>query len=262
MPPDKLAYTVHPGQGPYLAMMHGFLSSSRQWNHNLSALGRVCQPVTIDLWGHGKSPSPTDELAYHPDYYVEALENIRLSLGTDQWLLCGYSIGAALTIRYTQTYPEHVIAHIFTNSTSAFADEEQVTRWQSEAAESAERIHKGGLKAISRIPVHPRFAKRLPPDLYATLMEDAQTLSPTGVAHTLSYTTPNASIRHLASDNSRPALLAHGQLEARFAGSRDWAVAHMPHLTVVDLQAGHAVNMEDSEGFNQVVTAFVEAHTL
>ena len=93
-------------------------------------------------------------------------------------------------------------------------------------------------------------------------MEDAQTLSPTGVAHTLKYTTPNASIRHLARDNSKPALLVHGQLESRFAGARDWAVAHMPHLTVVDLQAGHAVNMEDSEGFNQAVTGFVKAHTI
>ena len=33
------------------------LSSSAQWILNLDALGKVCQPVTVDLWGHGKSGS-------------------------------------------------------------------------------------------------------------------------------------------------------------------------------------------------------------
>ncbi|XOV83014.1 MAG: alpha/beta fold hydrolase [bacterium] len=260
MPAAKLAYTVHPGQGPYLGMLHGFLSSSSQWMHNLAALARVCRPVTIDLWGHGHSPSPDDPRAYHPDQYVEALEEIRQTLGTRQWLVCGYSIGAALTIRYTQAYPEHVPAHIFTNSSSAFADTAQIQQWRADAADSAARIHKDGLKAISRIPVHPRFAKRLPADVYATLMKDAQTLCPAGIAHTLTHTTPNASIRHLAADNPRPALLAHGQLETRFMEARNWAFEHMPNLTIVDLQAGHAVNMEDSHGFNTAVTRFVQTH--
>lgn len=261
MPTPRLAYTVHPGQGPYLGMLHGFLSSSSQWMHNLEALSAVCRPVTIDLWGHGQSPSPASPELYHPDQYVLALDAVRQALNADQWLLCGYSIGAALTIRYTQTKPEQVSAHIFTNSSSAFADDEQIKKWQTESGESATRIARDGLKAINRIPVHPRFAKRLPKDVYAALMEDAQTLSPAGVANTLRHTTPNASIRHLAPGNLRPALLCYGQLETRFAAGKDWAAANMPNLSVAELQAGHAVNMEDSTGFNKAVAQFIATHT-
>ncbi len=152
-------------------------------------------------------------------------------------------------------------AHIFTNSSSAFADDEQIQKWRAEAGESAMRIARDGLKAINRIPVHPRFAKRLPKDVYAALMEDAQTLSPAAVANTLRHTTPNASIRHLAPDNLRPGLLCYGQLETRFADAKDWAVANMPNLSVADLQAGHAVNMEDSTGFNKAAAQFIAAHT-
>ena len=100
-------------------MLHGFLSSSAQWQDNLAALQRVCKPVTIELWGHGQSPAPTDAQSYAPERYVEQLEAIRRELGVAQWFLCGYSIGAGMTIRYAHCFPEHVVGHVFTNSSSS-----------------------------------------------------------------------------------------------------------------------------------------------
>jgi hypothetical protein len=32
----------------------------------------------------------------------------------------------------------------------------------------------------------------------------------------------------------------------------------MPHLSVVELDAGHAVNAQDAQGFNAAVTAFLQ----
>ena len=76
----RLGFTVHPGQGPYLLLVHGFLSSSAQWILNLDALGKVCQPVTVDLWGHGKSPAPEDQHLYTAAHYGEQFEYIRTAL--------------------------------------------------------------------------------------------------------------------------------------------------------------------------------------
>ena len=257
--PPRLAYTVHPGTGPYLALVHGFLSSQAQWTDNLAALASVCRPVTIDLYGHGHSPAPADRSLYTAGAYVGALQHIHAELGGEPWLVCGYSLGAGLTIRYTQSCPDHVIGHVFTNSQSGFADDALIAQWREQAEESAARIISGGRRAIERIPVHPRYARRLPAEVSRRLREDADRLSPTGVANTLLATNLTASTRDIAGSNPRPALLCFGRHEKRFHASRDWAEAHMANLTVVSLDAGHAVNMEDAAGFNNAVVQFVAA---
>lgn len=242
-------------------MLHGFLSSSAQWMHNIDALSRVCRPVTIDLWGHGQSAAPEAPELYLPEHYIKQLEHIRAELGAEQWFVCGYSLGAGITMRYTHQHPERVLAQLLTNSTSGFAHAKQVAQWQADAEDSAQRILDGGTRAIERIAVHPRFAKRLPADIYDALVDDAARLSPIGIAQTLRNTTPNASVREIAAENPRPALLCFGRLEKRFQPYKNWAAEHMAQLNIAELDAGHAVNMEDSAGFNKAACEFITQHT-
>ena len=70
-------YEVHQGNGPYLLMVHGILSSRAQWRPNLEALKEVCSPVILEPYGHGRSPSPGGAEYYRPAAYVEAFETIR-----------------------------------------------------------------------------------------------------------------------------------------------------------------------------------------
>jgi pimeloyl-ACP methyl ester carboxylesterase len=52
-----------------------------------------------------------------------------------------------------------------------------------------------------------------------------------------------------------------GKREKRFKARRDFAESHMPLLDIVDLNAGHAVNIDAADEFNQAVTAFFLKHT-
>ena len=253
------AWREHPGNGPYLLLIHGFLSSSSQWLENLEMLGRVCRPVTLDLWGHGASAAPPDAHAYLPAGYLQAVEAIRVELGAEHWFLCGYSLGAGITIHYALDYPDRVLGHVFTNSTSALADADQIAAWRSNVDATAEHIETGGRDAIEAIPVHPRRATGLPKAVYQALVADADKLDPLGVANTLRYTNPNISIRARVHENTVPALLACGARERRFEPHRAYLAANMPALDIVDLDAGHAVNMEAADTFNNAVTAFIEA---
>ncbi|MDG1133455.1 MAG: alpha/beta fold hydrolase [Pseudomonadales bacterium] len=257
----QLAYKVHPGDGPFLLLLHGFISSSAQWLDNLQALGKVCRPVTVDLWGHGDSPAPEDLHYYSPAAYGRQFNAIREALGAQKWFVCGYSLGAGLTIRYTYDYADHVIGHIFTNSNSALADEAQIREWQTTALKGSENIRQGGLAAIEKIPVHPRRARTLPTHIYNALMKDAAKFSPTGVANTLLGTNPNTCIRDIASLNPRPVLLCAGDKERRFRTNKLWAVENMANLTCVSFDAGHGVNMEAAGGFNMAVTQFIQSLT-
>ena len=248
------------GDGPHLLLIHGFLSSRAQWQPNLEALRRVCRPVVMELYGHGRSPTPDAPSSYHIPSYVEAIDGIRQALGVERWFVCGYSLGAALSIRYALVHPQHVYGHVFTNSASAFADARQVQEWRDNASASAERVRNGGKAALERMAVHPRRAKRLPRPVYDALAADAELIVPDGIANTMQHTLPNASVRADLERNSRPALLVCGRFERRFAPHRAFAEQMMPQLTVAEVDSGHAVNMQAAGAFNAAVGKFVAEH--
>lgn len=250
-------WETHGGSGPHLLLVHGLLSSRAQWSLNIAALQKFCQPVSLELFGHGRSPSPEDPDCYRPAHYLKCFEAIREELGIEQWFVLGYSLGAGLTIRYAVEYPQHVIGHIFTNSTSGLADEEQVAAWRDSATETAARIRSGGHAAMERIPVHPKHARKLPQTVVRKLVQDAALHSPDGVARTLEITNPEVSARSLIGRNSRPALLVFGARERRFQAHKAYVEANMPQLTIAELDAGHGMNMEAADAFNKAVESFL-----
>lgn len=257
----KLHWEAHPGNGPCLLLVHGFLMSRAQWLLNLESLASVCRPVVVELWGHGRSPAPVDQAAYAPDALINEFERIRRELGEARWLLCGYSLGAGLTLRYALDRPEQTIAHVFTNSTSALADAQQQTVWREQGLAGRERFIAEGIPAIDRIAVHPRHAKHLPQSVKTPLLADAAQHTPLGIANVMAFTTPHISVRQRIHLNTRPALLIQGRRETRFNPFADHALAHMTRLEHVALDTGHGVNMEDANGFNQAVISFVRQHS-
>jgi 2-succinyl-6-hydroxy-2,4-cyclohexadiene-1-carboxylate synthase len=257
----QLSYRVHHqvggAGGPHLLLVHGFLTGASQWVCNLPGLTEHCTAVTVSLWGHAGAPSPADPAAYEPAGYVAAFEALRTRLGVPDWFVLGYSLGAGLTIRYALEHPQRVIGHVFTNSTSALADAAAQQRWRDDADGAADRILHGGREAMERIPVHPRHAVKLAKPIYQALCDDAARHDPLGIANTLRYTNPDASVRALLPTNTRPALLVCGTRERRFQPHRAYAATCMPHLEVVDLDAGHGMNMELPEEFDAAVVGFM-----
>lgn len=254
-------WTLHDGAGPYLLLVHGFLSSSAQWQGNLDALGEVCQPVTMNLFGHAGCPAPADPACYHPDYYGKCFEQIRQQLGAEKWYVLGYSLGAGLTIRYALNYPERVTGHLFTNSTSALADEALLADWQASLPATRKAIAADGNHALERLPVHPRHAWRLPKPIRNALLADASKHDPEGISKTLEITNLNASVRHLIGENQRPARLLVGTREKRFARFAEFARNNMPGLDSVEIDAGHGLNMEAAAQFNAAVSNFLNGQS-
>ena len=256
-----LEYRVYDGNGPYLLLVHGMLSSPSQWDLNIPHLEEFCRPITVSLHGHGGASTPSDPEAFHPFQYAKGFDQVRMDLGVEKWFVCGYSLGAALTMRYALVFSDSCFGHIFTNSSSAFALPETTEQWRQTAEGSANNIRRTGLKGLNRIPVHPRHAKRLPDLVKQKLIDDASRHDPEGIAMTVQWTSPFASIRSDIRQNSVPALLACGRFERRFQDHRSFALCNMPLLEVVDLDAGHAVNMEACEEFNATVRRFIESRS-
>jgi len=246
-------FEVHDrGRGPYLLMLHGFLSSRAQWRLNIDALAQVARPVLVEVLGHGRSPAPEDPEAYRVSAYIEAFDAIRRQLGADRWVICGQSFGAGVTMHYALHRPERVIGQIVTNSNSAFSPVDP-----TDLDTRARQAEQGGLPAIEAMRVHPKHARRLPPAVRDELLADAALISPLGISRSLRVTRPDSTMIDKLEQVSVPTLLVNGRHEKKFQPLRDRAAARIPGCRVVDLPGGHAVNIDAAEGFNAAVTRFL-----
>src|SRR5574341_223790 len=256
-----LYYEVHGERGPFLLLVHGMLSSRAQWILNVEALSGFCRPVVVELFGHGRSPTPAHSEMYSPQQYMEEFEAVRRALGAERWLVCGQSLGAALTLRYSLDYPDRVIAQAFTNSNSALADTEWRDRVLPLMTAQARHLRQVGRKALEGHPLNPGRSKRLPRMAQAALMADYGLHRPEGIALTGLCTVPDSSVRDRAAAISVPTLLLAGERETGFAEARTFAERTIPGIEVVRLDAGHAVNVEAADAFNEAVTAFFAVHS-
>lgn len=253
----KIHWEAHPGDGPPLLLVHGLLAGRALWEPNLGALAAVSRPIVVELWGHGRSPAPPGAESYRAESYLQTFEEIRAEIGADRWFLCGYSYGAALTLRYALDHPDRVIAQIFTNSVSALADAEWIAGMREAAPVMAESIEREGHEAIDRLPMHPHQSRRLSPAVRETLLADAALLQPQGIANTLRFSIAEISVRDRIGENRVPTLLVCGERERNFRPFREFAERAMPRLEVVGCDAGHAVNLEAATVFNEAATSFL-----
>jgi len=254
------SYKVLEGTGRPLVLIHGVLSSNRQWEPNLPALSTVAQPVLLELFGHGNSPSPENTSSYTPESYASALEEIRRTLRAESLSLVGYSLGARITFEYALRHPHRVSAHIVTNSLSAFSTPEWIKTTRKVMAGIEQDVLKRGRPAIEAMPIHPKNSSRLDRDMKEGLCNDLALSDPIGIAHTTTITALAPPLTKRMLDNQVPTLLTCGHLEKRFQDRRDWAEKHVPNLSVVDLNAAHAVNVEAAEEWNTVVVDFLKRH--
>lgn len=249
----SIYYEVHGTTGPYLLLVHGMLSGRAQWVQNLEALGTCCRPVIVELFGHGRSPSPEDPKCYTPDYYTVEFERIRKELSADKWFICGQSLGAALTLNYALNHPEQVVAHIFTNSRSALTDESM-----DETMEFVVKLIKEkGREVIDDFPLHPSKNKHLSPEIKSALVEDVNLVDINGFSNTCLYTVAGSSLRHLVHKNSVPSLLIAGKFDRQFMTMLDFARMNFPNLELLVLDGGHAVNLDVPDRFNEAVIEYM-----
>jgi len=253
----RLYYEVHGSQGPFLLLVHGILSSRAQWAPNLEALSAFCRPVVVELFGHGRSPSPDDPAAYSLDNYAREFERIRTSLGAERWFVLGQSMGAMLTFGYVLAHPDRAVAHVFTNSRSALSEPTS----REGARFLAERLKQGGRKIIDEFPLHPSRNNHLKPDIKQLLIEEAKRIDPLGFANTVLYTSARGSAPDRLKENQVPTLLVVGRFDRQFAPLVDVARRHLPHLEILVLDGGHAVNLDAPEEFNRAVQEFMVRHS-
>ena len=180
-------------------------------------------------------------------------------LGAERWLVCGQSLGAALTLRYSLDHPDRVTAQVFTNSNSALASSDWAKRVMPVMEAQAQQLERDGRAALDNHPFRPTRSRRLPAEAKLALVADYELHNPAGIARTARHTIPYSSVRDRIGDTNVPTLLVVGDREEGFREQAGFAEQAIPGVSVAHLNTGHAVNIEGAAGFNAAVTDFFQS---
>lgn len=110
----ELAIHRHEGSGPELLLIHGIGSSSADFNPVIAGMKDFCQPITIDLRGHGASGQPAS--GYHYRDYIRDLQIVLSDLQMDHPIVLGHSLGGIIALMWAAQHPEEPRALIIEDS--------------------------------------------------------------------------------------------------------------------------------------------------
>ncbi|MDZ7718962.1 MAG: 2-succinyl-6-hydroxy-2,4-cyclohexadiene-1-carboxylate synthase [Balneolaceae bacterium] len=134
--------TVHQSEPelPYLLMLHGFMGSEKVFEHFIRELNSFCNPITIDLAGHGETESPADSTFYSAERQVQQLHSIIRRLQVDNLYLYGYSMGGRLAFQMIASHPDLFSGVMIESSHCGIASEKARINRQKLDEKRAQRI--------------------------------------------------------------------------------------------------------------------------
>lgn len=251
------------GSGFPLVLAHEFGGSAESWTPQVQALARRYRVITYDARGYPPSDVPDDPAAYSQDQAVEDLAQLLRHLKVEQAFVGGLSMGAATALQFGIRHPEMTRALIVAGVGTGSADREG---FRERCEQFAARLDEGGMDALSGYVRGAERVQFLRKDEvgWEGFAEQFFAHSPLGSAHTLRGV-----------QGGRPSIFDHEeQLRALdlpvliMVGDEDEPCLE-PSLflkrtiarsgLVMFAQSGHAINLEEPEGFNRSVLDFLHA---
>lgn len=96
------------GQGKPLVLLHGAWVSHQWWRWQIPDLSRHYRVISIDVRGHGQS-TPLEKI-HSVEGFAKDLNMVLQSLGAENPVLIGWSMGGLISMQYSMDYPENVKA--------------------------------------------------------------------------------------------------------------------------------------------------------
>jgi pimeloyl-ACP methyl ester carboxylesterase len=251
------------GRGTPLILLHGWTMSSLFWRRQ-TQLAEVCQVVTVDFRGHGRSQ--TTPRGHNVPRYALDVREVITALGLTGALLLGWSMGGSVALEYWQRFGPDRLAGFGLVETGPYPmspapwnahkchghNEEAMRRDLAAMKEDRRRFAERFVNAMF-LPGHaPEHALKwmaaeqlkAAPETAAAIYEDYARRDYTPVLPSINV----------------PALVVYGRsLHMRYGPSNGrFVAASLPDSRFVTLdQSGHLPFYEQPEEFNRTVSEFL-----
>jgi 2-succinyl-6-hydroxy-2,4-cyclohexadiene-1-carboxylate synthase len=242
------------GEGPPLALLHGFTGAGSSFDHLRESLGPRFRVAAPDLPGHGQSPQATG--------WSDALEDLRAALPREPFFLAGYSMGARLALAFALLHPSSVRALVLESGSPGIEERAERERRRAEDEQLAGLALREGVAAfVARWEDHPTLAglRDLPASLAGPLRERRLRSSTAGLA---------SALRHLGSGAQpslwdqlprlrMPVLLLAGERDAKFSGIARGMAERIPGSRLILVPgSGHSPHLEVPARYAEAVAGF------
>ena len=239
----KIHYEVH-GKGPTLLLSHGYSSTSRMWDGQVTALKDRYQVVVWDFRGHGQSDYPKDGALYSEELTVDDMQALLDTVGARKAIVAGLSLGGYMSLAFNASHPDRVRALMLFDTGPGFKKDKARAKWNESAQARAARFDAEGLRALNQSD-----------EVKLTRHRDATGLA--GAARGMLAQKNDRVIQSLDSIKV-PTLVLVGANDTNFLAATDYMAAKIKGSTkAVIPDAGHAANLHQPARFNQAVEAFL-----
>lgn len=256
---DIRTYYIDVGnpKGLPIVMVHGMTFDHQMWLPQVEALKSKYRVIVYDLRGHGKSDVGDGQYTHRQ--FADDLVALLDYLNIDRAVLCGLSMGGAISLRTVGLYPDRVRGLILCDTTSeADADESKAAR-----EKTIQSIKKEGLK-----PFADQFIKNVfAPEsftVHAEVVESVRNVilssSPLGICGALLSQAARINTTPTLSKIRVPTLLLFGEKDRLTPVEIAKAMRDKipgSQLRVIS-EAAHVSNLENPEEFNKHLLKFLE----
>jgi pimeloyl-ACP methyl ester carboxylesterase len=241
----RIYYEVH-GSGPTLLLTHGYSSTSAMWQGQIAALSKHHKLVLWDMRGHGQSDYPDDPAAYSEALTVADITALLDAVGADRAIVGGLSLGGYMSLAFYRAHPERVRALLIIDTGPGFKKDDARDAWNKRAHDTGDRFEREGLGGL----------KSSSPERSSVGHRDASGLARAARGM---LTQRDARVIESLPDIRVPALVVVGADDAPFLAASDYMAAKIPGAEkVVIPAAGHVVNIDQPQAFNDAVLPFLD----
>ncbi|OGW40935.1 MAG: hypothetical protein A2Y97_03070 [Nitrospirae bacterium RBG_13_39_12] len=240
-----------------IVFVHGMTLDHKMWQPQIEFFKNKYRVIAYDLRGHGKSEQ--GDYQYTHRQFADDLIELLNYLNIDHAVLCGLSMGGAVSLRTIEIYPERVYAMILCNTRSDPDSNETIYLREN----SIQSIKTKGLKPFSdeflrSIFSRDSFVKR--PEIVRFIQNIILSNKPLSVCGTL--------LAQAARTDTTPTLSKIKVQVLIISGENDTLtppdIAKAMHDKISDSQlriipdASHISNLENTEEFNKLLLQFLE----
>ena len=247
---------------PHLILFHGFMGSGEAFTPLLKDLSEFCNPITIDLKGHGKSTGTEKADDYSTDQQVRELTSVISRLEMAMLFIYGYSMGGRLALQLTLESPKLFSGLILESTHCGIADPDLRKQRRKIDRVRAEQIMDDFSSFLDRWSQLPLFNanESSDSDSYYRIMEQQ---NPSYLA---------ASLRGFGAGNmpyvcdqltnfEKPVQLIAGSEDQKYVDKMSEIAQLLPSstLNIVD-GAAHRVHVDRPKDVTQILNSFIQSH--
>lgn len=261
-------YYEETGTGVPIVFAHEFAGDCRSWEPQVRHLSRWYRCITYNARGYPPSSVPPDVSAYSQERAVADLLAVLDAAGVDRAHVVGLSMGGFAALHFGLQHPQRALS-LCVAGAGYGAEQERQAVFRQEAQISAAMLLGQGMQAFaarySTGPTRMSF-KHADPRGFDEFQARFAEHSALGSANTqLGVQQLRPSLYAMTDQLARlrvPTLILNGDADTPCLAVGLMLKATIPSAVLAVLPGcGHTINLEATEEFNRVVTAFIAQAT-